>query len=154
MSSGFGVWCFLWLAIGCVIGFGAGILYLFLLGSSPEGQGRSAKSRLPLFLAVVRGGWTAATLFAAAGICYGLKFDKTLTILVLVAAVLVVSKLAGPVYGLAASVVAVVPVAYFFLPPVGSLRVTNSEDQLALVLFLLTAITGSRLVGGNKGLHG
>lgn len=153
MGGGFSVWCFLWLVIGCVIGFGAGILYLFLLGSSPEGQGRPAKSRLPLFLAVVRGGWATATLLAAAGICYGVKFDKTLSILVLVAAVLLVSKLAGSIYGVAAAVVTGAFVAYF-LPPPGSFRVTSPEDQLAVVLFLLTGVIGSRLVGGRKGLRG
>ena len=153
MNSSFSVWCFLWLVIGCAIGFGAATLYLFLLGSSPESQSRANRSRLPLFLTVVRAGWTAAALLAAAGICYGVKLDKTLSLLVLVVAVLLVSKLAGPVYGVTASVAAGGFAAYF-LPPNGSFRVASTEDQLALVVFLLAAIMGSQLVARRRGAPG
>ncbi len=116
----FNILSFLWLVIGCVIGFGAGILYLFLLGSSAEVQDKPNKSRLPFSLQLLRGGWTIVTLIATGGICYGLKLEKTVAILILTAAVLLIAKLAGNTYGLVASVLAVGLVAYFFLPPVGS----------------------------------
>jgi K+-sensing histidine kinase KdpD len=153
MSDWFTVAGFVWLVIGCVVGFGGGILYVFLLAASPESQPRPIKTRLPLIRALVRGSWTTAALLAAAGICYAINFDKTLSILVLIAAVLLVSKLAGPVYGLTASVAAAAFVAYF-LPPPDSFRVANPEDQLALALFLVTAIIGTWLVRERNGVQG
>lgn len=148
--SNFGIWCFLWLIIGCAIGFGAGVLYLFLLGSSPETHERSSP---PLDLTVILGVWSLVVLLAAAGVSYGLKLDKTAAVLLLVAVVLLIAKLAGPAYGMAASVVAVVLFDFLFLPPVGSVRVSDPGDRLALALFLVTAVAGSRFVGRGKALR-
>lgn len=149
--SNFGIWCFLWLIIGCAIGFGAGVLYLFLLGSSPETHERPRISSLPLVLMVIRGAWSLVALVAAAGMSYGLKLDKTAAVLLLVAVVLLIAKLAAPAYGMAASLVAVVLLDFLFLPPIGSVRVSDPGDRLTLLLFLVTAVAGSRLVGGRRG---
>ncbi len=153
MSAGFGVWSFLWLVIGCVIGFGGGILYLFMLGSAPEGEGRPNRAKFPVFLAMLRAAWTTAALFVAVGICYGVKLDKTLSLLVLLLAVLLILRMAGRASGLAASLVAGAFAAYF-LPPDGSFRVASSEDQLALLLFMLATITASRFIAKRNGAHG
>jgi K+-sensing histidine kinase KdpD len=152
--SSFGISCFVWLIIGCVLGFCAAILYLLVLASSPEEEEKPRKARLPMYFALVRAGLALVGILAIAGFCYALNLDKTEAILILVAAVLLIARLTGPLYGLAASVLALGIISFLFLPPVGSLRVSRSEDQLALLLFVLTTAVGSRLVGGGKRLSG
>jgi K+-sensing histidine kinase KdpD len=142
-----GIRCFLWLVIGFVSGFGASLLYVFLLGSSPEDHEQSARPRLPFVLVVTRAGCSLVALIAAVGLCYELKLDKTAASLVLVVVALSIAKFAGSAYGTAASVIAVGFLAFLFLPPIGSIRVADSGDRLALFLFLMTAAIGSQLVG-------
>ena len=67
--------------------------------------------------------------------------------LLLLVAVLAVSKLAGLVNGLIAAAIAALILGVWFFPPVGSLMVKSSSDRLALALFLLIATIGSRLIG-------
>lgn len=152
--SSFGVSCFLWLILGCVLGFCAAILYLLVLTSSPEEHERPRKARLPMHFALVRGGLALVGVAVIAALADGLHLDKTQAILLLVAAVLLIARLAGSLYGLGASAVALGIVSFLFLPPVGSLRVSHTEDQLALLLFVVTTAIGSRLVGRGKRLSG
>lgn len=66
--------------------------------------------------------------------------------LLLLFAVLGVSKLEGLLNGLIATAVATFILAYWFFPPDG-LLIRSSSDRLALALFLLIATLGSRLIG-------
>ena len=67
--------------------------------------------------------------------------------LLLLLAVLLVSRLEGLVNGLIATAIAALILCFWFFPPVGSLIIKSSSDRLALALFLLLATLGSRLVG-------
>jgi len=66
--------------------------------------------------------------------------------LLLLLAVLAVSKLEGLLNGLIATAIAALLLAWLF-PPDGSLMIRSSSDRLALALFLLVATVGSRLIG-------
>ena len=48
-------------------------------------------------------------------------------------------------YAVAVSLVATLAYNYFFLPPIGTITIADSENWLALFAFLATAVTGSRL---------
>ncbi len=152
--SSFGIWHFSWFVIGCVIGFGAGVVFLFLLGFLLSSSPGTHDDWIPLFLPVIRSAWSSVAILAAVWMCYALNLDKVAASLVLVVVVLLVAKLAGSVHGIIASVVTVGLFAFLFLPPIGSVRVSDAEDRLALVLLLVTAAAGSQLVGGKKGLPG
>lgn len=67
--------------------------------------------------------------------------------LLLLLAVLVVSKLEGLVNGLIATAIAALILGFWFFPPVGTMAIKSSSDRLALALFLLIATLGSRLMG-------
>lgn len=69
--------------------------------------------------------------------------------LLLLFAVLGISKLEGILNGLIATVIAALILAYWFFPPEG-LMVKSASDRLALALFLLIATIGSRLIGGRQ----
>jgi K+-sensing histidine kinase KdpD len=96
----------------------------------------------------------ALALLAVAGLSYTMKLDEAGAILLLSLSVLVIAKLGGFRYGIGASVVAAMLLSLLFLPPIGSLWVIGSNNRLALVLFLLSTIAGSRLIGGKKRLPG
>ena len=66
--------------------------------------------------------------------------------LLLLLAVLGISKMEGLVNGLIATAIAAVMLAWF-LPPGGSMSIKSSSDRLALALFLLIATLGSRFLG-------
>ncbi len=69
--------------------------------------------------------------------------------LLLLFAVLAVSKLEGLLNGMFATGIAAFILAYFFFPPEG-IMIGSSSDRLALALFLLIATLGSRMIGGSK----
>lgn len=52
---------------------------------------------------------------------------------------------AGLAESVAASVASVLTYNYFFLPPIGTLTIADPENWVALVVFLITAITASHL---------
>jgi len=66
--------------------------------------------------------------------------------LLLLLAVLAISRLEGLLSGLIATAIATLILCWDF-PPMGSLAVKSSSDRLALALFLLIATLGSRLIG-------
>ena len=69
--------------------------------------------------------------------------------LMLLFAVLAISKLEGLLNGLIATGIAAFVLAYSFFPPAGVL-IRSSSDRLALAMFLLIATLGSRMVGSKQ----
>jgi len=65
--------------------------------------------------------------------------------LMLLLAVLVISRLEGLLNGLIATAIGALILAWIF-PPDGSVMIKSSSDRLALALFLLIATLGSRLL--------
>ncbi len=67
--------------------------------------------------------------------------------LLLLLAVLGVSKLEGLLNGLIATVISMLILVFWFFPPVGSVMVKSSSDRLTLALFLFIGTLGSRFLG-------
>jgi K+-sensing histidine kinase KdpD len=88
---------------------------------------------------------TIALLFIAA-ICNRLNIGKDASMLLLLLAVLAISKVEGLLSGLLATAISALILAWVF-PPGGSILVKSSSDRLALALFLLIATLGSRVIG-------
>lgn len=76
-----------------------------------------------------------------------MNIGKDASMLLLLLAVLVVSKFEGLLSGLIATAIAALILVFGFFPPVGSAMVKSSSDRLALALFLLIATLGSRVLG-------
>jgi K+-sensing histidine kinase KdpD len=87
---------------------------------------------------------TIGLLFIAE-FCRRLSIGKDASMLLLLLAVLAVSKLEGLLSGLIATAIAALILGWDF-PPMGTLAVKSSSDRLALALFLLIATLGSRLL--------
>ena len=85
-------------------------------------------------------------LLCIAAFCHRLNIGKDASMLLLLLAVLAVSKLEGLLNGLIATAIAALILAWVF-PPDGSMMVKSSSDRLALALFLLLATLGSRFLG-------
>jgi K+-sensing histidine kinase KdpD len=137
------------LITGCVIGVGGTTLLLLFVATLTDGYSDK------MYELSLRGVACAAiALLAVAGLSYTMKLDKAGAILLLSLSVLVIAKLGGFRYGIGASVVAAMLLSLLFLPPIGILWVIGSDNRLALVLFLLSTIVGSRLIGGKKRLPG
>jgi two-component system sensor histidine kinase KdpD len=86
-------------------------------------------------------------LLCIAAFCHRMTIGKDASMLLLLLAVLAISKLEGLLSGLIATAIAVLILVFWFFPPVGSMLVKSSSDRLALALFLLIATLGSRLIG-------
>jgi K+-sensing histidine kinase KdpD len=67
--------------------------------------------------------------------------------LLLLLAVLAVSKREGLLNGLIATAIAALILVYWFFPPAGTVLTKSSSDRLALALFLILGTVGSRLIG-------
>lgn len=130
------------LVTGCLLGV-CGTLLLLSMGAAFSGDGaRVLRVRsLPGTLL------STFALLCIAAFCHRLNIGKDASMLLLLVAVLAVSKLAGLVNGLIAAAIAALILGVWFFPPVGSLMVKSSSDRLALALFLLIATIGSRLIG-------
>ena len=89
-------------------------------------------------------------LLSIAVLCHRLRIGTNASMLLLLVAVLAVSKLEGLLNGLIATVVAALILAWLF-PPDGSMMIKSSSDRLALALFLLIATLGSRFLGRREG---
>jgi K+-sensing histidine kinase KdpD len=74
-----------------------------------------------------------------------LGIGKDAAVLLLLFAVLAISKLEGLLNGLIATAIAAAILAWV-LPPGGSFMIRSSSDRLALALFLLLATLGIRLI--------
>jgi K+-sensing histidine kinase KdpD len=78
--------------------------------------------------------------------CRRMNIGKDASMLILLLAVLCISKIEGLVSGLIATAIAAFLLTFWFFPPLG-LAVRSSSDRLALALFLLLATLGSRVIG-------
>jgi two-component system sensor histidine kinase KdpD len=74
-----------------------------------------------------------------------LHFNSTTIALVLLLGVLAISAVWGLSEAVFMSVTATVALDYFFLPPIGTLTITDPHNWVALVTFLVTAIAVSEL---------
>lgn len=73
-------------------------------------------------------------------------FVRTTTVvLTYLLAVLSASAIWGLGVSVFMSVIAAICVDYYFLPPVGTLNITDTQDWVALISFLITAVIGSDL---------
>jgi two-component system sensor histidine kinase KdpD len=91
----------------------------------------------------------AVSLAVVAGISFFyrhiLHVNQTTVALSFLLAILAVSAVWGMAVSVAMSLVAVVAFNYFFLPPVGTLTITDPQNWVALFAFLVTSIVGSQL---------
>src|SRR5262250_3667628 len=71
--------------------------------------------------------------------------NQTTVALSFLLAILAVSAVWGMTVSAVMSVAAMVAFNYFFLPPVGTLTITDPQNWVALFAFLVTSITGSQL---------
>jgi len=71
--------------------------------------------------------------------------NQTTVALSFLLAILAVSAVWGMTVSVVMSVAAMLAFNYFFLPPVGALTISDPQNWVALLAFLLTSITGSRL---------
>jgi K+-sensing histidine kinase KdpD len=132
------------LIAGCLLGVCGTFLMLSIGAAFSEDRARLFRFRsLPGTLLA-----TIALLFIAA-FCNRLGIGKDASMLLLLLAVLAVSKVEGLLSGLIATAIAALILAWVF-PPAGSILVKSSSDRLALALFLLIATLGSRMIGGRE----
>jgi two-component system sensor histidine kinase KdpD len=75
---------------------------------------------------------------------FAVNVNQTTVALTLLLAILAVSTVWGMVVSALMSVVAVVAFNYFFLPPIGTFSIADPQNWIALLAFLVTAITGSQ----------
>jgi len=132
---------------GLVAGFLLGVSGTFLLlslgaASSSEGLRLFRVQSVPGTLLS-----TIALLFIAA-FCHRMNVGKDASMLLLLLAVLCISKIEGLISGLIVTVIASFVLAFWFFPPAG-FAISSSSDRLALALFLLIATLGSRMLGRN-----
>jgi two-component system, OmpR family, sensor histidine kinase KdpD len=89
----------------------------------------------------------AALLLASITLICGriVHVNQTTVALLFLLAILAVSAVWGMIVSAAMSVAAMLLFNYFFLPPVGTLTVSDPQNWVALLAFLLTSIMGSQL---------
>jgi K+-sensing histidine kinase KdpD len=130
------------LVAGCLLGV-CGTFLLLSVGAAFSVEGNRifrVRSLAGTFLS------TIVLLFIAA-FCHRLGIGKDASMLLLLLAVLAISKLEGLVNGLISTAIAALVLGFWFFQPVGSMAIKSSSDRLALALFLLIATLGSRLLG-------
>src|SRR5579871_1908078 len=77
---------------------------------------------------------------------HGFLFVKTTTVvLTYLLAILVASAVWGIGVSVFMSVIAALCVDYYFLPPVGTFNISDTQDWITLAAFLITAVIGSDL---------
>jgi two-component system sensor histidine kinase KdpD len=90
----------------------------------------------------------AGAVVAAAAVlelCKALHANATTAALSLLLAILGISTLLGLAEAMVASVVAMLGFNFWFLPPIGKLTIQDPQNWVALIAFLVTAITASQL---------
>jgi two-component system sensor histidine kinase KdpD len=91
----------------------------------------------------------AVSLAIVAGITvffhHARNVNQTTIALAFLLAILAVSAVWGMAVALFMSVVAVLTINYFFLPPVGTFTIADPQNWVALLAFLVTSIMGSQL---------
>jgi K+-sensing histidine kinase KdpD len=129
------------LVTGCLLGV-CGTFLLLTLGTAFSGEG----VRLFRVRSVPGTLLSTVVLLLIAAFCHRMNIGKDASMLLLLLAVLSISKVEGLMNGLIATVISVFTLAFWFFPPAG-LAIRSSSDRLALALFLLIATLGSRMVG-------
>jgi K+-sensing histidine kinase KdpD len=130
------------LVAGCLLGVCGTFLMLSLGAAFSAERARVFRLRsLPGTLLAAFG------LLCIAAFCRHMNIGKDASMLLLLLAVLAISKLEGLLSGLIATAIAALILVVWFFPPVGSTMIRSSSDRLALALFLLIATLGSRLLG-------
>jgi K+-sensing histidine kinase KdpD len=133
------------LVTGCLLGVG-GTFLLLSLGAAFSGEGARlfhVRSLPGTFLSTV-------ALLLISAFCHRMGVGKDASMLLLLLAVLGISKLEGLLNGLIATAIASLILVIWFFPPTGTLAVKSLSDRLALALFLLIATLGSRIVGAKE----
>jgi K+-sensing histidine kinase KdpD len=133
------------LVTGCLLGV-CGTFLLLSVSAAFAGEGARVfrVSSIPGTIL------SAIVLLCVAGFCQWMKIGKDASMLLLLFAVLGVSKLEGLLNGLIATVIAAATLAYSVFAPADSLMIKSSSDRLALALFLLLATLGSRMIAGRQ----
>ena len=133
------------LVTGCLLGV-CGTFLLLTISTAFTGEGARVFRVRSLPGTIL----STIALLCIAAFCHRLSIGKDASMLLLLFAVLAVSKLEGLLNGLIATVIAALILVFWFFPPFGSMLVRSSSDRLALALFLLLATLGSRVIGGRE----
>lgn len=108
------------------------------------GGGREQEARV--VSSTSRFGLSVAAVAAVLAVYHVLlHVNNTTVALTLLLAILAVSTRWGLAEALVASVVAVLGFNFYFMPPVGTLTIEDSQNWVAFVAFLVTAVTASQL---------
>jgi K+-sensing histidine kinase KdpD len=129
------------LIAGCLLGV-CGTFFMLSIGAAFSAD----RARLFRFRSLPGTLLSSIALIFIAAICNRLNIGKDASMLLLLLAVLAISKVEGLLSGLIATAIATLILAWVF-PPGGSILVKSSSDRLALALFLLIATLGSRVIG-------
>jgi len=92
-----------------------------------------------------RFGASLCAVAAVTAVCRVLAVNATTVALTLLLVILGISTWWGLAEATAASVLAVLGVNFYFLPPVGTLTIHDPQNWIALFAFLVTAVTTSQL---------
>lgn len=106
---------------------------------------RSALRGAPVRAAVFVGG-TGLTWLAIAALAAYRPVDLTAVLLVLLAVVMVLAALTGWLLGILYSLVCVVLVNWYLVPPYGTFEVSSPENVVALLVFPLVAVVSAGLM--------
>jgi K+-sensing histidine kinase KdpD len=130
------------LVAGCLLGV-CGTFLLLSLGAA------FSVDRAHLFHVRSLPGTLLSTivLLCLAAFCHRMNIGKDASMLLLLLAVLAVSRLEGLLNGLIATAIAALILVFWLFPPLGSAMIKSSSDRLALALFLLIGALGSHMLG-------
>jgi K+-sensing histidine kinase KdpD len=128
------------LVAGCLLGV-CGTFFLLTVSAVFSGE----SSRFFKLRSIPGTLLSSIALLLIAVFCQRLGIGKDAAVLLLLFAVLAISKLEGLLNGLIATAIAAAILAWV-LPPGGSFMIRSSSDRLALALFLLLATLGIRLI--------
>lgn len=132
------------LVTGCLLGV-CGTFLLLTLGMAFSGE----RARFFRVRSVPGTLLSTVLLLLIAAFCHRMNIGKDASMLLLLLAVVCISKVEGLISGLIATVISALTLAFWFFPPAG-FAIQSSSDRLALALFLLIATLGSRMVGRHE----
>ena len=132
------------LVTGCLLGV-CGTFLLLTLGTAFS----SERARFFRVHSVPGTLLSTVALLLIAAFCHRMNIGKDASMLLLLLAIMCISRVEGLMNGLIATVISVFALAFWFFPPVG-LAIKSSSDRLALALFLLIAALGSRMIGRHE----
>ena len=89
---------------------------------------------------------TAVVWLTVLAFARGNPIDLTVALLVVLAEVLVVAVLSGPLLAVVVALAAVVLVNWYLVPPFGTFAIDSADDVAALIVFTLVAVVAATLV--------